>query len=99
MDHESNHQNRAQQMAEFTRLSQGVFKLSAEKIAESLASPAVSPRGASSGLRLLTFYMNYAVKRLSPARRRTLEKAKELLIERVTRELSERERRQHRKAV
>jgi len=69
----------------------------AKNIAESLASRENSPQGPSSGLRLLTFYMNYAGKWLSPSRRRNLEKAKKLLEERVTRELIERERAQERK--
>jgi hypothetical protein len=80
------------------RLSAGLFNLPAETIAESLASKEVSPQGASSGLRLLTFYMNYAGKRLSPLRRRNLEKARKLLSDRVTRELIEREREQERAA-
>ncbi len=70
----------------------GLFALPAEKIAESLASEKVSPRGAASGRRLLTFYINYAGKRLSASRRRTLEKARKLLFDRVVRETSEKDR-------
>ncbi len=84
----------AQQMAECARLHPGLFTMPAKNIVESLASREVSPQGASSGLRLLTFYINYAGKRLSPSRRRNLEKAKKLLSDRVTRELVERERAQ-----
>lgn len=86
--------NNVHPITECARLSAGLFSRPAEKIAESLASKDVSPQGPSSGLRLLTFYMNYAGKRLSPSRRRTLEKAKKLLEERVTREIVEREREQ-----
>ncbi len=77
---------RAQQMAGCARLSPGLFALPAESIAESLASRELSPQGASSGLRLLTFYISYAAKWLSPSRRRKLEKAKKLLSDRITRE-------------
>lgn len=92
-----NDYSHSQHMADCARLSAGLFALSAEEIAESLASPEVSPQGASSGLRLLTFYMNYAGKRLSPSRRRNLEKAKKLLSDRATRELIEKEREHNRK--
>lgn len=89
---DSNVRGHAQQAADCARLNTGMFNQPAEAIAETLASREVSPQGASSGLRLLTFYMNYAGKRLSPSRRRNLEKAKKLLSDRVTRELIERER-------
>lgn len=87
-----------QQMADCARLCAGVFTMPAESIAESLASKEISPQGPSSGLRLLTFYMNYARKWLSPSRRRNLEKAKKLLEQRVARELIEREREQRKAA-
>lgn len=93
----NNSRNNVHPITECAQLSPGLFAMSAEAIAASLASKEVSPQGPSSGLRLLTFYMNYAGKRLSPARRRTLEKAKKLLSERVTRDLAEREREQQRK--
>lgn len=95
---DNNAHSHAPQAADCAQLSSGLFNLPAETIAESLASKEVSPQGASSGLRLLTFYMNYAGKRLSPARRRNLEKAKKLLSDRVTRELIEREREQRKAA-
>ena len=88
-----------QQVADCARLSPGLFTMPAESIAESLASPELSPQGPSSGLRLLTFYINYAAKWLSPTRRRKLEKAKKLLSVRVSRELVEREREQQRKVA
>lgn len=90
----NNGRNNVHNITECARLSAGLFSQPAETIAESLASKEVSPQGASSGLRLLTFYMNYAGKRLSASRRRNLEKAKKLLEERVTRELIDREREQ-----
>ncbi len=73
-------------MAGCARLSPELFAMPAESIAESLASRELSPQGASSGLRLLAFYIRHAAKWLSPSRRRKLEKAKKLLSDRVTRE-------------
>lgn len=93
----SNGRSHVHQMTECARLSAGLFSLPAETIAESLASKEISPQGPSSGLRLLTFYMNYAGKRLSPSRRRNLEKAKKLLEGYVSRDLAAREREQERK--
>lgn len=95
---DNDERNHAPHVADCARLSAGFFSLPAETIAESLSSKEVSPQGPSSGLRLLTFYMNYAGKRLSPARRRNLEKARKLLSDRVTRELIEREREQRKAA-
>ena len=91
--------SQVQPINDSARLSSGLFTMPAEAIAESLASKEISPNGPSSGLRLLTFYINYAGKRLSPSRRRNLEKAKKLLEERVTRELIERERNQQKKVA
>jgi tRNA(adenine34) deaminase len=99
MDLERNQQNHAQQLTDCVSVNAGLFNLPAEEIAQSLASPKGSPHGASSGLRLLTFYINYAGKRLSVSRRRNLEKAKKLLSGLVTRELIEREREQQHKAA
>ena len=79
-------------------LSSGLFTMPAEAIADKL-SKEISPNGSSSGLRLLTFYINYAGKRLSASRRRNLEKAKRLLEERVIRDLIERERSQQKKVA
>lgn len=93
----NNGRSHVHQMAECARLSAGLFSMPAETIAKSLASKEVSPQGPSSGLRLLTFYMNYAGKRLSPSRRRNLEKAKKLLETYVSQDLAAREREQERK--
>ena len=66
-------------------LKQGVFKLtSAKKIATSLKHSAERSARRKTGayrsaLSMLTFYMNRAGKRLSPTRRRTLERAKNAL--------------------
>ncbi len=69
-----------------------LFSQGPEVIAESLASKEVSPQGPASGMRLLTFYINYAGRRLNPSQRRNLEKARKLLSVRVTRDLREKER-------
>ena len=96
---EPTNKNRVQPITDCARLSAGLFNMPAEAIADSLASKDISPNGPSSGLRLLTFYINYAGKRLSASRRRNLEKAKKLLEERVTRDLIERERNQQKKVA
>ncbi len=99
MDSNKHIEGTEQLVNEGARLHTELFSLPAEEIAESLASPEISPQGASSGLRLLTFYINYAGKRLSASRRKTLEKAKKLLSDRVMRELIERERAHQKKAA
>lgn len=70
---------------ESTYPQEGLFKKDAETIARSLASKRTSPKGPSSGMRMLTFYINRAGKNLSAGRRRVLEHAKELLHERIQR--------------
>jgi len=62
---------------------EGLFTKSAVAIARTLASKKVSPKGPGSGMRMLNFYINRAGHNLSTARRRELEKAKELLSERI----------------
>jgi hypothetical protein len=61
----------------------GLFNQGAETIARDLASKKVSPKGPSSGMRMLTFYINRAGKNLSANRLKVLEKAKRLLHERI----------------
>jgi hypothetical protein len=61
----------------------GLFNKDAETIARSLASKKVSPKGPGSGMRMLTFFINRAGKNLSAARKAELNKAKELLSEKV----------------
>jgi len=57
----------------------GLFTRDAATIARTLALPRVSPRGPTSGLRMLTFFIDRAGQRLSRARRAELEKAKRLM--------------------
>ena len=68
---------------ESTYPQEGLFKKDAATIARSLASKKVSPKGPSSGMRMLTFYVNRAGKNLPKSRLRVLEHAKALLHERM----------------
>jgi hypothetical protein len=63
-----------------------LFTKSAPVIARPLASKTISPKGPGSGMRMLTYFINRAGKGLSASRRRTLERAKELLHERIEKE-------------
>ena len=53
-----------------------LFTKSAPVIARTLASEKVSPKGPSSGMRMLTYFINRAGKGLSATRKRELERAK-----------------------
>lgn len=66
-----------------THPPEGLFKKDAETIARTLASKRVSPKGPASGMRMLTYFINRGGDGLGATRRRTLEKAKGLLSERV----------------
>jgi len=62
---------------------QGLFTKDASTIARTLASKKVSPKGPTSGLRMLIYFINRAGNGLKPERRAELEKAKALLSERI----------------
>ena len=66
----------------------GLFAKDAKTIAELLGSRETFPQGPSMGMRVLMFYISHAGRRLSRSRRRSLEKAKEILSMQVKRELS-----------
>ncbi len=66
-----------------THPPEGLFTKDPETIARLLASKRVSPKGPASGMRMLTFFINRAGKNLSTTRKAKLQKAKELLSERV----------------
>jgi hypothetical protein len=66
-----------------THPPEGLFKKDPETIARTLASKRVSPKGPGSGMRMLTYFINRAGKGLSARQKSRLEKAKELLSERV----------------
>src|SRR6266536_1440706 len=66
-----------------THPPEGLFTKKASTIAKTLASKRVSPRGPTSGLRMLTYFINRAGKGLSASHRAELEKAKDLLSKRI----------------
>jgi tRNA(adenine34) deaminase len=66
-----------------THPPKGLFTRSAITIAASLASKRVSPKGPSSGMRMLNYFLNRAGRNLSATRRRELEKAKKLLSAKI----------------
>jgi hypothetical protein len=66
-----------------THPKKGLFTKDASTIARSLASKKVSPKGPSSGMRMLTYFINRGGKGLSASRRRELEKAKKVLSLRI----------------
>lgn len=70
---------------------EGLFTKSAAAIARTQASKKVSPKGAASGMRMLTYFINRGGKGLSKTRRAELEKAKKLLSKRVAAEKRARE--------
>lgn len=63
----------------------GLFTKDAATVARALASKRVSPKGPSSGLRMLTYFINRAGRGLSASRRAELAKAKKLLSDRIRR--------------
>ncbi len=73
----------AQVKTDSTHPQEGLFTKDASTIARALASKKVSPKGAGSGMRMLTYFINRGGKGLSASRRRELEKAKELLSKRI----------------
>jgi Protein of unknown function (DUF3175) len=66
-----------------THPRQGLFNKDARTIARELASKRVSPKGPSSGMRMLTFYINRAGENLPATRLKVLEEAKELLHQKI----------------
>lgn len=72
-----------------THPEKGLFTKSAPEIARALASKKVSPKGPSSGMRMLTYFINRGGKGLSASRKKELERAKKLLHERIEKEKSQ----------
>src|SRR5262245_32606494 len=58
-----------------------LYTKEAKTIARVMATKKVSPKGLGSAIRMVQFYINRAGKNLPAARKRTLEKSKELLQE------------------
>jgi hypothetical protein len=69
---------------------EGLFTKDAEVIARSMASKKVSPKGPGSGLRMIQFFINRAGKNLPAARKKELEKAKQILQEKMRNDRSRR---------
>lgn len=65
---------------------EGLFAKDAHAIARALASRRVSPKGATSGLRMLLFFINRAGRGLCRRRRVELLRAKRLLQETIARQ-------------
>ncbi len=63
----------------------GLFTKDARTIARRLASKRVSPKGVTSGLRMLLFFINRAGRGLTPRRRAELLRAKRLMQEMIHR--------------
>ncbi len=82
-----------------THPPEGLFTKDPETIARTLASKKVSPKGPASGLRMLTYFINRGGKGLSASRRKELEKAKELLSERVHPEEASTHRKAHKRSA
>ena len=64
----------------------GLFTRDARAIARTLSSRRVSPKGITSGLRMLLFYINRAGRQLPAARRAELHRAKRLMQETIDRQ-------------
>jgi hypothetical protein len=62
-----------------THPSSGLFKKSAEAIAEEMLKSSVSPRGPGQAMQMLSFYENRAGKDLPAERKRAIEKAKDIV--------------------
>lgn len=62
---------------------EGTFMKDAPTIARIMASKKVSPKGIGSGIRMIQFFINRAGKTLSRTRKDELEKAKQLLQEKL----------------
>lgn len=76
-----------------THPEEGLFTRKASTIARALASKKVSPKGPSSGMRMLTYFINRGGRGLSAARKAELEKAKALLSKRIERDKKSNRRR------
>jgi hypothetical protein len=66
-----------------THPAKGLFTKDAATIARSLASKRVSPKGPESGLKMLNYFINRGGKGLTATRRRTLERAKAIMMKRL----------------
>jgi hypothetical protein len=65
-----------------------IFTKSPQTMADLLSSNEFSTGGPAAGLRLLSVYIAYAGKRLSLSRKQSLERARELLLQRTRQALT-----------
>ena len=65
---------------------EGLFTKDARRIAKAIASKRVSPKGITSGLRMLLFFINPAGRQLSRERKAELLKAKRLMQEMIAKQ-------------
>ena len=65
---------------------EGLFTKDASTIAHNLASRKTSPKGPSSGMRMLNYYINRAGHNLSASRKAELKKAKSMLSDIIARQ-------------
>jgi len=68
-----------------THPPRGTFSGSAADIARTMARKDVSPGGTGSAIRMIQYFINRGGKKLSPARRTELERAKRILQRRIGR--------------
>jgi hypothetical protein len=61
----------------------GLFTKDAETIAREMSDDKISPKGIGSGIRMIQLFINRAGKNLSLERRQELEKAKQIMQERL----------------
>ena len=66
------------------------FNQDAESIARIMSQKKVSPKGLGSAIRMVQFFINRAGKKLTPARRRELERAKQILQDRKSAHITSR---------
>lgn len=64
----------------------GIFTKDAETIAQVMSSKVVSPKGIGSAIRMIQFFINRSGKNLPVSRKAELEKAKEILREKLKQE-------------
>jgi tRNA(adenine34) deaminase len=69
---------------------EGTFTKDANSIARIMASKKVSPKGLGSGIRMIQYFINRGGKGLSAARERELEKAKQILQDKLKRQQNSR---------
>jgi tRNA(adenine34) deaminase len=71
---------------------EGTFTKDAETVARIMARRKVSPKGLGSAIRMVQFFINRAGKDLPAGRRRELEKAKQILREKLRKQRGKKQR-------